>query len=199
MFDCFFSLLLLGTPILLLTFVSLRGVDYLPELSRRGFVSLLYLISPILARPFLDTIKTAGAPACSAGEWGGVPSVPELSSSVLIRCFHACILMFSHLSCILHSSFCLGLASPVCSCIFPEFARSFVPSERRFFWYFTVDCFLLSLACLLKFSCSRHPEFFYYNGINVCILFLRCFPVMIWCVFPLSFSYTFFYCLICCS
>ena len=73
--------------------------------------------------------------------------------------------------------------------------------ERRFFWYFTVDCFLLSLACLLKFSCSRHPEFCYYNGIYVCILFLRCFvfAVMIWCVFPLSFSYTFFYCLICCS
>ena len=127
MFDCSFSFFFLGTPILLLTFVSLRGVDYLPELSRRGFVSLPYLISPILARPFLDTIKTAGAPACSAGEWGGVPSVPELSSSVLNRCFYACILMFSHFSCILHSSFCLGLASPVCSCIFPEFARYFVP------------------------------------------------------------------------
>ena len=113
MFDCSFSFFFLGTPILLLTFVSLRGVDYLAELSRRGFVSLPYLISPILARPFLDTIKTAGAPACSAGEWGGVPSVPELSSSVLNRCFYACILMFSHFSCILHSSFCLGLASPV--------------------------------------------------------------------------------------
>ena len=57
-------------------------------------LSLLpYLISPILARPFLDTIKPAGAPACSAGEWGGVPSVPELSSTVLIWCFHACILI----------------------------------------------------------------------------------------------------------
>ena len=95
MFDCSFSFFFLGTPILLLTFVSLRGVDYLPELSRRGFVSLPYLISPILARPFLDTINTAGALACSAGEWGGVPSVPELSSSVLIRCLYACILMFS--------------------------------------------------------------------------------------------------------
>ena len=41
--------------------------------------------------------------------------------------------------------------------------------------------------------------FFCYNGIYVRILFLRRFPVMIWCGFPLSFSYTFFYCLICCS
>ena len=123
----FLSFFLAHPSYLLLTFVSLRGVDYLPELSRRGFVSLPYLISPILARPFLDTIKTAGAPACSVGEWGGVPSVPELSSSVLIRCFYACILMFSHFSCILHSSFCLGLASPVCSCILPEFARYSVP------------------------------------------------------------------------
>ena len=92
-------------------------------------LSLLpYLISPILARPLLDTIKTAGAPACSAGEWGGVPSVPELSSSVLDLVF-SCVYsdMCSHFSCILHSCFCLGLASPVCSCIFPEFARCYVP------------------------------------------------------------------------
>ena len=92
-------------------------------------LSLLpYLISPILARPFLDTIKPAGAPACSAGEWGGVPSVPELSPTVLIWCFHACMLICVPIFlafCIL--VFCLGLASPVCSCIFPEFARCFVP------------------------------------------------------------------------
>ena len=146
MFDCSFSLFFLGTPILLLTFVSLRGVDYLPELSRCGFVSLPYLISPILARPFLDTIKTAGAPACSAGEWGGVPSVPELRFSVLIWCFHACILMFSHFSCILHSSFCLGLASPVCFCIFPEFARCFVPSLVFHDPFFITFCLALSIV-----------------------------------------------------
>ena len=48
----------------------------------KSLVVVLFLFPtcshPLLARSFLDTIEPAGVPACSAGEWGGVPSVPEL-------------------------------------------------------------------------------------------------------------------------
>ena len=110
-------------------------------------LSLLpYLISPILARPFLDTIKSAGAPACSAGEWGGVPSVPELSSTVLIWCFHACILI------------CVPIFLAFCILVFVlvlhlQFVLAFFLSLRdvlSLFWssmtFFITFCLALSIV-----------------------------------------------------
>ena len=109
------------------------------------FLSLLpYLISPILARPFLDTIKPAGAPACSAGEWGWRPFGPR--ASVLIWCFHACILICVPIFlafCIL--VFVLALHLQFVLAFFPEFARCFV-----LFWssmtFFITFCLALSIV-----------------------------------------------------
>ena len=142
----------------LLTFVSLTRCCLLA----RAFSWWFYFSSPIALTPyiqyssFLDTIKPAGAPACSAGEWG-VASLRYPSKSFRLDLVFASVCLFlkfpDHPSCRVFV-FLSPVHCHVGLCLFRYislFSRSFLQH---------CHC-----HCISSFSCiSQH------------LSFSRCFP-----------------------